>query len=46
MVQAERAEDERLINALQQAVQKPLRKLFSVLSWGDTLEKVSDQIFR
>ncbi|XP_039520361.1 sperm-associated antigen 17 [Pimephales promelas] len=42
MVQAERAEDEQLINALQQAVQKPLRKLFSVLSWGDTLEKINE----
>lgn len=44
MVQTERAEDEQLINSLQQAVQQPLRKLFSVLSWDDTLEKVSVQI--
>ncbi|CAM4718238.1 unnamed protein product [Leuciscus chuanchicus] len=42
MVQAERAEDEQLINALQQAVQQPLRKLFSVLSWEDTLEKINE----
>ncbi|XP_077080311.1 sperm-associated antigen 17 [Siphateles boraxobius] len=42
MVQAERAEDEQLINALLQAVQRPLRKLFSVLSWEDTLEKINE----
>ncbi|XDV49401.1 hypothetical protein PO909_018659 [Leuciscus waleckii] len=42
MVQTERAEDEQLINALQQAVQQPLRKLFSVLSWEDTLEKINE----
>uniref|UniRef100_A0A673LSU8 Si:dkey-208b23.5 n=1 Tax=Sinocyclocheilus rhinocerous TaxID=307959 RepID=A0A673LSU8_9TELE len=42
MVQAEKAEDEQLISALLQAVQQPLRKLFSVLSWEDTLEKVTE----
>ncbi|KTG41218.1 hypothetical protein cypCar_00001805 [Cyprinus carpio] len=42
MVQAERAEDEKLISALLQAVQQPLRKLFSVLSWEDTLEKIDE----
>ncbi|XP_043103168.1 LOW QUALITY PROTEIN: sperm-associated antigen 17 [Puntigrus tetrazona] len=42
MVQAERAEDEQLISALLQAVQQPLRKLFSVLSWEDTLEKINE----
>ncbi|XP_026067184.1 sperm-associated antigen 17 isoform X2 [Carassius auratus] len=42
MVQAERAEDEQLISALLQAVQQPLRKLFSVLSWEDTLEKIDE----
>ncbi|XP_067270329.1 sperm-associated antigen 17 isoform X2 [Pseudorasbora parva] len=42
MVQAEREEDEMLINALQQAVRQPLRKLFSVLSWEDTLEKINE----
>lgn len=39
-VQTERTEDEQLMSALLQAVQKPLRKLFSVLSWENTLEKV------
>ncbi|KAI2661870.1 Sperm-associated antigen 17 [Labeo rohita] len=42
MVQTEKAEDEQLISALQQAVQQPLRKLFSVLSWEDTLEKINE----
>ncbi|XP_016389993.1 sperm-associated antigen 17 [Sinocyclocheilus rhinocerous] len=42
MVQAEKAEDEQLISALLQAVQQPLRKLFSVLSWEDTLEKINE----
>lgn len=40
LVQTEKAEDEQLSSALIQAVQKPLRKLFSVLSWQNTLEKV------
>ncbi|XP_055023578.2 sperm-associated antigen 17 [Misgurnus anguillicaudatus] len=42
LVQAESAEDEELINALLQAVQRPLRKLFSALSWENTLEKINE----
>ncbi|XP_056319183.1 sperm-associated antigen 17 [Danio aesculapii] len=42
VVQVERAEDEQLISPLIQAVQQPLRRLFSVLSWEDILEKVNE----
>ncbi|XP_056585787.1 sperm-associated antigen 17 isoform X4 [Triplophysa dalaica] len=42
LVQTEKAEDEQLSSALIQAVQKPLRKLFSVLSWQNTLEKINE----
>uniref|UniRef100_A0A672YSF0 Sperm associated antigen 17 n=1 Tax=Sphaeramia orbicularis TaxID=375764 RepID=A0A672YSF0_9TELE len=34
-------EDENLIQALALAVQKPVRKLFTVLTWGGTLAKVN-----
>lgn len=33
-------EDEMCINALNQAVQQPLRRLFTLLSWENTMDKV------
>nr|XP_009302096.1 sperm-associated antigen 17 isoform X2 [Danio rerio] len=42
VVQVEKAEDEQLIGSLVQAVQQPMRRLFSVLSWEDTLEKINE----
>ena len=38
----ERLEDEELTGALLLAVQQPLRRLFSVVTWDTTLEKVSN----
>ncbi|XP_030017766.1 sperm-associated antigen 17 [Sphaeramia orbicularis] len=35
-------EDENLIQALALAVQKPVRKLFTVLTWGGTLAKIHE----
>ncbi|KAI4897172.1 hypothetical protein NFI96_015223, partial [Prochilodus magdalenae] len=35
-------EDEVCVNALNQAVQQPLRRLFTLLTWEDVLEKIND----
>ncbi|XP_037391508.1 sperm-associated antigen 17 isoform X1 [Pygocentrus nattereri] len=36
------AEDEVCVNALNQAVQQPLRQLFTLLTWENILEKISE----
>ncbi|XP_045065575.1 sperm-associated antigen 17 isoform X3 [Coregonus clupeaformis] len=42
LVVGERLEDEELIGALLLAVQQPLRRLFSVVTWDATLEKIHE----
>ncbi|KAM9397205.1 sperm-associated antigen 17 isoform 6-T6 [Salvelinus alpinus] len=42
LVVGERLEDEELIGALLLAVQQPLRRLFSVVTWNITLEKIHE----
>ncbi|KAG7496175.1 hypothetical protein JOB18_013507 [Solea senegalensis] len=42
MVVGESPEDEELLQPLAEAVQRPLRKLFSALTWDDTLAKIHD----
>uniref|UniRef100_A0A4W5RQ15 Si:dkey-208b23.5 n=1 Tax=Hucho hucho TaxID=62062 RepID=A0A4W5RQ15_9TELE len=42
LVVGERLEDEELIGALLLAIQQPLRRLFSVVTWDTTLEKIHE----
>ncbi|KAL1021782.1 hypothetical protein UPYG_G00017870 [Umbra pygmaea] len=42
LVVEERPVDEDIIRALQLAVQQPLRRLFSVVTWDDTLENIHE----
>ncbi|KAL6459422.1 hypothetical protein MHYP_G00328940 [Metynnis hypsauchen] len=42
LVVAGSAEDEVCVNALNQAVQQPLRQLFTLLTWENILEKISE----
>ncbi|KAG9270155.1 sperm-associated antigen 17 [Astyanax mexicanus] len=42
LVVASSVEDEVCVNALKRAVQQPLRKLFTLLSWENTLEKINE----
>ncbi|CDQ84792.1 unnamed protein product [Oncorhynchus mykiss] len=42
LVVGERLEDEELTGALLLAVQQPLRRLFSVVTWDTTLEKINE----